>query len=52
VPTALVTSREVWDKWLAGPDGAALAQAGIRFQGRYYLFQRGKWKNLVVVGNW
>jgi 4-amino-4-deoxy-L-arabinose transferase-like glycosyltransferase len=52
-PAALVTEKDRWERWKKryGEDRIP-SQIGVRHEGRYYDFQKGGWKNLVVVGNW
>jgi hypothetical protein len=52
VPTALVVTETGWREWL-GPYGRVLPRhVRIRYANRFYLFQRGRWATLCIVGNW
>ncbi|MCL5270198.1 MAG: glycosyltransferase family 39 protein [bacterium] len=51
-PTALIAPLDRWNKWKRLLPELNRPPISIRYQGRYYLFHRGRWTDMVVVGNW
>jgi hypothetical protein len=51
-PVALVTTEDRWRKWIERYDVPVPPPIGLRFQKRFYLFQKGRWERLVIAGNW
>lgn len=51
-PLALVTTESRWQRWLEQYKGIVPPEVSVRFQQKYYLFQKGRWERLVIVGNW
>lgn len=50
-PAALITTSERWRKW-TGRQPQLGAVASVKTSRRCFTFQRGKWGEMVVVGNW
>lgn len=51
-PTALVTTADRWMKFQREYDGPVSPAIRQRHAGRYFQFEKGRWIDLVVVGNW
>jgi len=51
-PLALVITETRWQKWIDRYPSIVSSQVGVRFHKKFYLFQKGRWERLVIVGNW
>jgi 4-amino-4-deoxy-L-arabinose transferase-like glycosyltransferase len=51
-PAALVIPNKNWNKWVKKNKDKIPPNVNIRFKKDFVLFQRGKWDNIVIVGNW
>ena len=49
-PTAILISDTRWNEF--AEDLKLPPKVSVRFSGKYFMFQRGKWIRLFIVGNW
>jgi hypothetical protein len=49
-PAALVITEDIWQKWQK--QYKPPSTVSIRKSGRFYIFQRGRWENLAIIGGW
>ncbi|NQU45221.1 glycosyltransferase family 39 protein [bacterium] len=51
-PTALVIPTDRWGKWKERYEGEIPPRVRVLFKEKFFVFTRGEWLDLAVVGNW
>lgn len=51
-PAAIITTQERWNKWTGKVPALKTINPGIVHQKKCFTFQRGRWAEMIVVGNW
>lgn len=51
-PTALIITNNGWTKWLEKNKNMPADKINIKLKKKFFIFEQGKWINLVVIGNW